>query len=153
MNIYFSCAITGGRADQWVYAAIVGFLLEAGHDVPTAHLSASDVMDEEAVVEPLEVYQRDTAWVMGCDAVIAEVSTPSHGVGYEIALALSLEKPVLCCYRQGVAVSKMITGNTHETLELCAYKRETDLLDAIQRFLGGLPDSAEGHNRNVTSGR
>ncbi len=152
MNIYFSCAITGGRADQRVYAAIVGFLMEAGHDVPTAHLSASDVMDEEAIVEPLEVYQRDVAWVTGCDAVIAEVSTPSHGVGYEIALALSLGKPVLCCYQQGIAVSKMITGNTHETLDLCAYSNQMDLLDGIQRFLGELPASAEGHNWNVTSG-
>jgi len=72
MNIYFSCAITGGRADQAAYAAIVDYLLAGGHEVPTAHLSASDVMAEEAVIAPRVVYERDVACVSGCDAVIAE---------------------------------------------------------------------------------
>ena len=113
MNIYFSCSITGGRDDQAIYAAIVNALLAEGHEVPTAHLSSPDILALEAVVEPNEIYQRDVAWVTGCDALIAEVSTPSHGVGYEIALALTQGKPVLCLYRSGKRVSKMITGNDH----------------------------------------
>jgi nucleoside 2-deoxyribosyltransferase len=153
VNIYFSCAITGGRTDQSIYADIVSFLLAAGHQVPTAHLSAADVMAEEAIVAPRVVYERDVAWVAGCDACIAEVSTPSHGVGYEIALALSLDKPVLCCYQQGVPVSKMITGNTQASLSLYAYHNEKDLLEKVQSFLESLPAGAEGHDWNVTSGQ
>jgi 2'-deoxynucleoside 5'-phosphate N-hydrolase len=94
MNIYFSCSITGGRQDQEVYAALVDAMQQDGHIVPTAHLSSPDVMQVEAVVDPQDVYLRDVAWVEGCDVVIAEVSTPSHGVGYEIALACLLGKPV-----------------------------------------------------------
>src|SRR5512135_2971265 len=112
MNIYFSCSITGGRKDEEVYQALVNYLVENQHEVPTAHLSSPDVLALEAVASPQEVYFRDVAWVQNCQAVIAEVSTPSHGVGYEIALALALSKPVLCCYRAGQKVSKMITGNT-----------------------------------------
>jgi nucleoside 2-deoxyribosyltransferase len=135
MNIYFSCSITGGRQDQQVYHAIVELLLEAGHQVPTAHLSRADVMEKETTIDPAEVYHRDVNWVLGCDALIAEVSTPSHGVGYEIALALLKQKPVLCCYQHTRRVSKMITGNDSPTLTLCAYHSLEDLLPAITVFL------------------
>jgi len=136
MNIYFSCSLTGGRNDEAVYAAIVAHLLGRGHDVPTAHLADPKVMDLEKIVEPAEIYARDTAWIEGCDAVIAEVSTPSHGVGYEIAYALGLGKPVLCCFRRGARVSKMITGNDSPGLELLEYAAADEALAAIDEFLG-----------------
>jgi len=135
MNIYFSCSITGGRADQAVYEAIVTALLAEGHEVPTAHLSSPDIMALEAVVTPQEVYHRDVNWVTECDALIAEVSTPSHGVGYEIALALSLGKPVLCLFRSGVKVSKMITGNDHAALRQAEYHQESEVVTIVCDFL------------------
>lgn len=138
MNIYFSCSITGGREDQAIYAAIVDALLAQGHQVPTAHLSSPDIMAREAVVSPNEVYQRDVAWVNGCDALIAEVSTPSHGVGYEIALALALGKPVLCLYRRGRRVSKMITGNDHPGLCQADYEDQASAVTLICDFLHDL---------------
>ncbi|MDP2965286.1 MAG: nucleoside 2-deoxyribosyltransferase [Pelolinea sp.] len=137
MNIYFSCSITGGRRDQAVYQRIVEHLTAKGHDVPTAHLSWADVLDEEKVIEPLDVYNRDVKWVEECDALVAEVSTPSHGVGYEIALALFLGKPVFCCYREGIKVSKMLTGNTHTCLKVYGYTDENGLLSNLDLFLEG----------------
>ena len=74
-------------------------------------------MEQEGRLSPEEVYVRDTSWIEACDALIAEVSTPSHGVGYEIGYALSKGKPVLCCYRQGGRVSKMISGNPDLNLQ------------------------------------
>ncbi len=138
MNIYFSCSITGGRQDQAAYQALVQALLADGHQVPTAHLSDPDVMELEAKVNPQEVYTRDVGWVLDCDAMIAEVSTPSHGVGYEVALALELRKPVLCCYHQGRQVSKMITGNTHPTLEVKIYRDPVELISLARSFLSRL---------------
>jgi len=135
MNIYFSCSITGGRSDQVIYQQIVDFLVAGGHQVPTAHLSKADVMLDEHVIPPADVYERDTRWVSECELLIAEVSTPSHGVGYEIALALLQSKPVFCCYRQGRAVSKMILGNSHPSLTLKAYSGEDDLLAALQAYI------------------
>jgi nucleoside 2-deoxyribosyltransferase len=135
MNVYFSCSITGGRQDQAVYAAIVDHLLAAGHIVPTAALAHPSVMSEEQVIHPVTVYERDVAWVQGCDALIAEVSTPSHGVGYEIALALMLGKPVLCCYQHGKLVSKMLTGNTLPNIQVSAYTHVEEVLTLVTNFL------------------
>ncbi len=95
-------------------------------------------MELEKVVDPREIYRRDLRWIEECDALIAEVSTPSHGVGYEIAYALGLSKPVLCCYKRGVAVSKMILGNQSKGLQLSEYENAGVALVAIDGFLDQL---------------
>ncbi len=138
MNIYFSGSITGGRRDQQVYAVMVEALLARGHEVPTAILSHPNVMDFEDEVTAEDVYTRDVNWVRGCDALVAEVSTPSHGVGYEIALALLLGKPVICCYQTGRRVSKMILGNDHPNLRLAPYDTPEHAAELVCRFLDEL---------------
>jgi 2'-deoxynucleoside 5'-phosphate N-hydrolase len=135
MKIYFSCSLTGGRQDQPMYAALVKHLVARGQDVLTAHLAAPEVMEEEAVVDPLAVYRRDIAWVEACDVMIAEVSTPSHGVGYEIAYALDRHTPVLCCYRAGARVSKMLLGNTSADITVTAYADEADAVKILDSFI------------------
>ncbi len=121
MNIYFACSITGGRNDEAVYQTLVDALVADGHTVPTASLAQSNVVWLEQIESPAEIYARDVAWIRACDALIAEISTPSHGVGYEIGYALGLGKPVLCLYREGAQVSKMITGNPDVNLTVQSY--------------------------------
>lgn len=135
MNIYFACSITGGRAYESVYQEITRYLLANGHEVPTAHLAKSNVMSVEKVIDPREVYDRDVTWIRACDALIAEVSVPSHGVGYEIGFALEQGKPVLCLAQEGVSVSKMITGNPHPALQIKFYKDVSSGTTIIQNFL------------------
>jgi nucleoside 2-deoxyribosyltransferase len=135
LKIYFSCSLTGGRQDEAAYGAIVDHLLAAGHEVLTAHLARPEVMELEQVVEPGEVYQRDIEWIQECDALVAEVSTPSHGVGYEIAYALERGRPVLCCARRGARVSKMLTGNSSPGLRLIVYGGNDEAVRAVDAFL------------------
>ena len=135
MNIYFACSITGGRQDEAAYAALVTALLEDGHQVPTARLARPEVIQDEGIISPEDVYQRDTRWIEACDALVAEVSTPSHGVGYEIGYALSKGKPVLCCYRLGRGVSKMILGNPHPNLQTRQYSSDVELVHVARAFL------------------
>lgn len=137
MNIYFACSITGGREFEGTYQAIVHSLLQDGHSVPTFFLAGSEVVGLERIVSPQDVFARDVAWIDGCDALVAEVSTPSHGVGYEIAYALSLGKPVLCCYREGRQVSKMITGNSHPNIRVLTYCTTEEATAMVRAFLNG----------------
>jgi nucleoside 2-deoxyribosyltransferase len=137
MNIYFACSITGGRDFERIYLDLTLALLASGHIIPTAHLAESNVMAVESVINPREVYDRDVAWIRGCDTLIAEVSIPSHGVGYEIGFALGEGKPVLCLYQEGRKVSKMITGNPHSNLEIKSYHSIEDAISLAQEFLGG----------------
>ncbi|MHC1740219.1 MAG: nucleoside 2-deoxyribosyltransferase [Anaerolineaceae bacterium] len=135
MNIYFSCSITGGRTEEAVYQALVDRLLALGHEVPTAHLSKSDVMRMESIAQPGEIFARDMNWLKNCDLVVAEVTSPSHGVGYEIAMALTMGKPVFCCYLKGRKVSMILTGNSSPNLILCAYESIEEAEAAMEDFL------------------
>jgi nucleoside 2-deoxyribosyltransferase len=135
MNIYFACSLTGGREFESVYQAIVHVLVEKGHQVPTAHLAESGVMEVEAALSPGAVYSRDVAWIRECDLLIAEVSVPSHGVGYEIGFALGVGKPVLALHQNGRKVSKMISGNPDENLTVKSYTTPPDAILILSQFL------------------
>ena len=135
MNIYFACSITGGREFESVYLALVSALMRDGHEVPTAHLAAAEVMALEAVIDPHEVYSRDIAWICASRVLIAEVSAPSHGVGYEIGFALHLRKPVLALHQEGRGVSKMISGNPDPKLLVRAYQNPEQAIEQIREFL------------------
>ncbi len=138
MNIYFSCSITGGRAEEDVYQAIVQAMLDMGHEVPTAHLSSPEVMEMEKVVNPAEIFERDMNWLRECDVVVAEVTSPSHGVGYEIAYALSLGKPVFCCHKAGRKVSMILTGNPDPNLTLRSYNSLEGAVSSVKDFLAAV---------------
>jgi len=135
MKIYYSCSVSGGRQDLAVFAEMIQYLKDEGHTVPTEYLGREDLL---ALLEPMsdqDVFEQDVSWLRDSDIVIAEVSTPSHGVGYEIALALVLGKPVLCLYREGVNVSKMITGNTHPNFAIKPYATLAEAKREITSFI------------------
>jgi len=135
VDLYFSCSLTGGRQDQPAYAAMVGHLQALGHRVLTAHLASEAVMAADGELSPEAVFERDTAWLRACDAVIAEVSTPSHGVGFEVAYALERGRPVLCLARKGVRVSKMLTGIRRPGFTFGTYQTPDEALARMEAFL------------------
>jgi nucleoside 2-deoxyribosyltransferase len=59
------------------------------------------------------MHDRDMAWLRACDLLVAEVSTPSLGVGYELGQAVALKKPVLCLYNTDAPhpLSAMVAGS------------------------------------------
>jgi nucleoside 2-deoxyribosyltransferase len=138
MNIYFACSITGGREFEHIYQALVSGLLRDGHEIPTAHLADSAVMDLESIVSPQDVYSRDIEWILAADALLAEVSVPSHGVGYEVCVALAAHKPVLCLYHEGRRISKMISGNPDPALEVRTYQDATEAVRLGREFVRSL---------------
>ena len=135
MKIYFSASIAGGRKYLDTYKRIVVHLKNNGHNVLSEHIIQDDIFDHEEKWAPKNVFEQDMKWLNECEVVIAEVSNPSLGVGYEICYALTKGLKVLCAYEAGLFISKMITGNTSETLELFEYRNEEELLQRIDEFL------------------
>ena len=134
-NIYFACSITGGREYESIYQEIVAALLADGHEIPTSHLAQSEVMDGERQLAPRDVYARDVDWIKNCDVLIAEVSVPSHGVGYEIGYALNIGKPVFCIHQNDRRVSKMITGNPDPALTVQEYSNTGEAISQLRLYL------------------
>jgi nucleoside 2-deoxyribosyltransferase len=135
MKIYFACSIVGGRGDEPVYQKIVRSLLDLGHDVLTAEIAETGIEEVDAESDADDIYLRDVNWIRESDLLIAEISTPSHGVGYEIGYALDMEKPVLCIYKNEVTISKMITGNPHPGLTVLPYKNWDEAEGILRGYL------------------
>lgn len=140
MKFYISGSIRGGRELEDIYKTILNYLQSKGHIVLDEHVAAANVFEIEAQSTEFEIFNQDIRWLREADGVIAEVSIPSLGVGYEIAYTLDLlKKPVLGLYHMSRApISIMITGNTSPFLTLQSYNGIDDLLDHIERFIMSL---------------
>lgn len=135
MRVYFAGTIMGERSHVAMFRRIVEHIQSRGHVVPTVHVTRDNVLEEEAANTPQEVYERDAAWIRESDCLVAEVSTPSLGVGYEICYALTHGKPVLCLYQRGRPLSKMILGCTEPGITVRAYADEAEALALVDQFL------------------
>lgn len=129
MDIYFAGSIRGGRSDVDLYVRIID-LLDGHGEVLTEHVGQQDLETQEAALSDREIHDQDLAWLRRADAVVAEVTVPSLGVGYELGRAVAWEKPVLCLYRTGSEydLSAMVRGSDELTV---AEYDDTASLDAI----------------------
>lgn len=82
-----------------------------------------------------EVFKRDTNGVRECDVIVAEASTPSHGIGIELMLAHTLGKRIICVYRSGIKLSWMIQGMPNAVL--IEYNGTSDLRKKLSTELKG----------------
>lgn len=132
MKIYFACSVRGGRQDQQFYAQLINILSKHGK-VLTEHLGEVTMDKIDRGLNDKTLYREAVDWVNEADVLIAEITTASLGVGYEIATAEKLGKKILCLYRDnGTIVSAMITGNP--SFETEPYKTLEDAERMIDEF-------------------
>ena len=108
-KVYFCGSMRGGREDAEIYEKILQCIRERAL-VLTEHVGD---MTLDAGLTDREIYERDMELLQECDLVVAECTTPSLGVGYELAAAGSLGKPVLVLFCRDAAreLSCMAGGN------------------------------------------
>ncbi|TSA44634.1 nucleoside 2-deoxyribosyltransferase [bacterium] len=115
MKIYFAGSIRGGRDDKELYSQIIQLLSHHG-TVLTEHVGDKNLsaMGEDGLSDE-QIFKRDMKWLKESDILVAEVTTPSLGVGYEIANAEATGKKVICLYRPAPdkKLSAMISGNKY----------------------------------------
>jgi hypothetical protein len=138
MKIYFAGSIRGGRNYAAVYHELIDYIGTLAQ-VLTEHISDSGLSASgEEEITDADIYARDASWIVESDAVIAEVSAPSLGVGYEIGVAEAMGKPVLCLFDDGsdVRLSAMLSGNPR--VEVVRYPDIEAAKKAIGAFVAGL---------------
>jgi hypothetical protein len=137
MRVYFAGSIRGGRQDADLYSELIAFIKRYA-EVLTEHVGDQSLTgDQGEGYNASYIHSRDLDWLKSSDLMIAEVSTPSLGVGYEIATAIHHKKKVLCLYnpRKGRKLSAMIAGSPD--VEVFAYTGIEEAQKAIDTFLGG----------------
>lgn len=135
MKIYFAGSIRGGREDSGLYQELIQHLKRYG-EVLSEHIGENS-LSVTGETDPYNstIHQRDMNWLLSADLVVAEVTTPSLGVGYEIGRAVENKKPVLCLYRTGPEkkLSAMIAGCPD--LNVARYSSLNEALILINKFL------------------
>jgi nucleoside 2-deoxyribosyltransferase len=135
MKIYFAGSIRGGREDAALYFQIIEYLKTYG-EVFTEHVgdtTLSELGDDGP--NNKFIHDRDLKWLQASDCIVAEVTTVSMGVGYEIGRAVEAGKKILCLFRpdSGKNISAMIAGC--DNLEFVNYSSLAEAKIAINDFL------------------
>lgn len=138
MKIYFAGSIRGGREDAALYNELIKFLGNYG-EVLTEHIGELKMvhLGDDGPSDSF-IHDRDMEWLISSDVIVAEVTTVSMGVGYEIGRAIETGKKVLCLFRpdSGKNLSAMIGGCP--TLELVKYTTTEEAKKAIDNFMDNL---------------
>ena len=132
-KVFMSGSMRGGRRLLDTYKFILEVLLSSGAEVLSQHVARDTIFEEEQGMSEAEIFMRDMGGVEQCDCLIAEVTVPSIGVGYEICHAVGLKKPVLCVYEEGAKASAMVLGNKGVVAN--SYKSDNVLRDIIVGFI------------------
>lgn len=131
-KIYFSGSIRGGRNDAALYEELIRHIQKT-NTVLTEHIGSAqlDILEKDQSDE--DIYLQDTRFLKECDLVIAECSTASLGVGYELAYAEALGKPCHIFYDPSRAhLSAMLSGDKYFSIHPYHSKEELfTLIDSI----------------------
>lgn len=135
MRIYFAGSIRGGREDAALYQQIIDFLKSYG-EVLTEHIGDANLTDlgDDGPTDRF-IHDRDLEWLQSADVLVAEVTTVSMGVGYEIGRAVESGKKVICLFRPGSGknLSAMIAGCPG--LKLVNYKNINEVCEILAENL------------------
>lgn len=137
MKIYFACSIRGGRDHGPIYAELVEYI--KSKTTLLTEIFADNKLTADGMNKPSSViWETDVAWVKEADAVIAEVTNPSLGVGYEIAKAEEWSKPVLALFHNDGSrkLSAMIDGSPNT--KTVYYTTISEAKEAVNKFIKDL---------------
>ena len=135
MKIYFAGSIRGGREDADRYYEIINHLKKYG-EVLTEHVGSDSLTHKgENTLNDNQIHNRDMNWLLSSDIVIAEVTNPSLGVGYEIGRAIEHKKKIICLFytKSNNRLSAMISGS--KDVVLFNYNNLNQLIHYLDKLL------------------
>ncbi len=78
-----------------------------------------------------DVFRHDVKCVHDCDLLLAEVSYPAIGLGFEIATALQLNKKVLAVAKETAKVSRLVLGIEHPNFQFARYANPEEIFKRL----------------------
>lgn len=131
MKIYVGCSLTHAPDDYKTNVEAMKDGLRAEHEI----------LDFVGLVAGTteEVFRHDTWCVSTADLFIAECSYPSIGLGYELGLALTLDKHILVLAHEDAKVTRLVLGITHPKCTIARYRDWNDIPAHIANKLATIP--------------
>jgi len=134
-KVYLAGPIRGDRMFIESYQALIRHFESSEGVIALAELSLIGMSQPPQT--DTDIYERDKGWLDQADCMVAEVSAPSLGVGYEIAYALHTRSiPVLGLHHRSVSrISAMISGNTSPLIRIESYENAEDMIARAGKFV------------------
>lgn len=139
MKVYLSTAITRGRRE---YVDAVRMIRDVLKD------SGVEVLNERVADPNFPTPQTDRAqsmrelcvWLEEADALIAEATISSTGVGCELATVQTRAKPVLLLYdaQFGFRISDWVTLHPDDNVEARPYRDRSEIERVVKEFVARL---------------
>ena len=141
-EIYFAASIRGGREDVELYLKLISHLRNYG-EVLTEHIGDKKlaISGEDNLSDPF-IHDRDMEWLGRSKTIVAEVTTASLGVGYELGRIVERnkwvkeqdKKYILALYRPQInkKLSAMIKGS--DGIYNAEYKNLEEAIQIIDVF-------------------
>ena len=136
LKVYFAAPMLGDRSNLEDNRKIASALKAMGCEILTEWV-LEEVLDIERGASPREIFERDIEMLDKCDVLVADVSYPSLGVGFEIAYALLKGKKVVAYCREDRLnrTSALIRGVTWSNFTLVTYRSVEELVAKISKVI------------------
>ena len=139
MKVYLSTAITRGRR-EYVDAVnmIRDVLKEAGVEVLNERVADPNFPSPQT--DRSQSMQELCVWLEEADALIAEATISSTGVGCELTTVQMRAKPVLLLYdaQFGFRISDWVTLHPDDNVEARPYRDRSEIERVVKEFVGRL---------------
>lgn len=112
MKVYLAVPLTHKRNIKNAQH-ICNYLIEQNNEITSLWVAKDkpkEDLNTKEILTPEQVFKRDIETVTLSDALIAEVSQPSFGIGMEIMAAVKAKIPVACLYENSKKISFLVLG-------------------------------------------
>lgn len=144
MKIYFSASISNIDRFREYYTAIVDALEKLGHNVIADHVlkkRAKTDYEVQTEKEALAIQRKMANWKMQADLCVFEVSSPSLGIGQEIAFALANKKQVIALHVKETR-PHLLRSEGEDSLYLTEYDL-TDIRQVLREHIDYAKENAD----------
>ena len=129
MKVYLSVPMIANRALPRA-ELMAKAIRDSGHEVSSPWVLG---LIERSNPSSVDVFARDKKGAEECDALVADVTEPSVGVGMEIMAAHEAGRRIILVMKKGKVISRMLSHmDGKETLE---YGEDEDVYAGLMRLL------------------
>lgn len=142
MNVYFTASIVGKKKYLSNYLRIIDILHGCGARVTSDHIidASEPQINMQSVTKREQFHRTLRKWIMDAQCMVVETSFPSISVGFEISLALTLNKPVLVLYTNEAPT--LLSGYNDEKM-ICEQYTDSNISGIIDDFLNYVKGTSE----------
>lgn len=124
MKVYLNASLRGKKRYEKNFELLKKAIEAAGHEVVAAPVLEGDIDEkiEGELKKVTDYFKRRRGWLKKSDVCVFEVSFPSTGIGFEIALALQLSKPVVAFHVEDAPKNEVIETIKDEKFQVVEYQ-------------------------------